>query len=172
MYKYTYAASLVLLALTGLFPSVQAQNSTLASPIPSKLAQLSFFEGAWRCTGKIKYCGTASECVTTGTTHIEKAIGDSWLHVIGDETVEGDAPQTFHFALYLGYDPKLKSFVSLGVGGPGIYGTQYSNGWSGDTFVLSQDKYLARDTFVKKSESEFNHTGDWRGKDKRWTNVQ
>lgn len=133
---------------------------------------MAFFEDTWHYAGRIMLCRSSAGFNTTGTTHIEKAIDDTWPHVTGNEIMQGDKPQTFHFALYLGYDPVLKSYVSLGVGGAGIYGTQYSKGWSGDTFVLSRSKYLARDTFVKKDKNAFRHTGDAQGKDKRWTKVQ
>jgi hypothetical protein len=170
MFKYMLTGSLALLALMTV--PAEAKEDSAKPPNPSEFAQLAFFEGSWHCAGKIWYCASASGCATTGTTRIEQAIGGTWLHVTGDETMAGSPPATFFFALYFGYDPKLKSFVSLGVGGAGVYGTQYSKGWKGDTFVLSPDKYLARDTFVRNGANEFTHTGDWQGKDKRWTKVQ
>jgi len=148
--------------------------SLVAVPAIAKegIAQLAFFKGDWHCTGKLWYCASASGCATTGTTHIEEAIGGDWLHVTGDETMAGPAPEKFNFALYFGYDPRRKSYVAVGAASGGIYGTQYSKGWDGDTFVLSADKYLARDTFIRNGPGEFTHVAHAPGKGKTWKKVQ
>jgi len=171
MLKHVLAGSLALLAFIAT-PAGAKEGVAPAPPIPGELEQLAFFKGHWQCAGRMWYCESASGCATTGTTRIEEAIGGAWLHVTGDETMEGSPPQTFFFALYFGYDPRLKSFVSLGVASGGVYGTQYSKGWNGDTFVLSPDKYLARDTFVRKGANEFTHIADSKGKDGKWKKVQ
>jgi Protein of unknown function (DUF1579) len=137
----------------------------------AEVTQLAFFEGTWKCTGTISGCSPAGSCTTAGSTHIERAVDGNWLHVVGDETVQGSPGATLHFALYLGYDAHRKTFVALGVG-PGVYGTQYSKGWVNDTFVLSADRYLARDTFVRKGADEFEHTAHVQAKDKTWRKIQ
>jgi len=171
MLKRLLTGSLALLAFVGV-PAGAKEGTAAAAPVPAELEQLAFFKGHWQCSGRMWYCESPSGCATTGTTRIEEAIGGAWLHVSGDETMEGPPPQTFLFALYLGYDPRLKSFVSLGVASGGVYGTQYSKGWKDDKFVLSADKYLARDTFVRKGPDEFTHIADSKGKDGKWRKVQ
>jgi Protein of unknown function (DUF1579) len=170
IFKRALGGALALVALAA--SCVEARDAVKEASAAPGIAQLAYFEGTWRCTGKIRFCPSTPECATTGNTRIEKAIGGTWLHVTGDETIAEAVPETIHFALYFGYDSGRKSYVALGVGGPGIYGTQYSKGWRGDKFVLSPDKYLARDTFEKKSADEFAHTADTQGKDGKWTNIQ
>jgi hypothetical protein len=48
----------------------------------------------------------------------------------------------------------------------------FSKGWHGDRFVLSPDKYLGRDTFVRKGANEFLHIGDSKGNDGKWKKAQ
>jgi hypothetical protein len=145
-----------------------------APTAPPELAQLTYFEGNWSCTGKAFANPMSPEHATAATVHSSNAVGGRWLHITYDETKTTANPMPYHVGVYMGFDAAKKTFVDTCADNFGGYCLETSSGWKGDTMIFEGmsnadgKQFAGRDTFTKKSATEFTHAGDMQSEDKKW----
>lgn len=181
MVKSLLSLSIILL-VAGPVASTAADKTEPAKPAavpanPPELSQLNFFLGAWNCDGKAFANDMGPEHATKAVAHTVLAVGGRWLRVNYDEQKTAANAMPYHVEVHMGYDGGKKKFVEQCVDVMGGYCTQYSDGWNGDAMTfegainVDGQQATGRDVFVKKSASEFTHTGSFQGADKKWTNT-
>ncbi|HZP65883.1 MAG TPA: DUF1579 family protein [Rudaea sp.] len=187
MSKTVFAALVAALAMSPALFAADAKapkaepakvDKPAAAPVrPAELAALDYFGGDWSCSGKAFASPMGPEHATTASVHAAWSVGNMWLHVDYDEKKSAANPQPYHVGVYMGYDAGKKEFVEGCVDGLGGYCTEASPGWNGDTLVFEGkangggQEYVARDTFVKKSATEFTHAGSMQDANKQWTDT-
>jgi len=141
-----------------------AAPPALPKPDP-EMAQLKWFVGTWSCKGHVEASPFGPAHDTTGTVKMTMDLG-FWVtgHYAESKTKENAMPMRFEFVW--GRDGKDKKFDSWGFDVFGAATKQESTGWDGDKMVWSGESTMgaqqmgARDTFVKKGDSEVIHTGE------------
>jgi len=173
MLKHVLSGTIAALVLTT--SSVLAKDAPMPAPaIPAEVAQVAYFVGTWHCSGKGFAMPMSPEHATTGTVHAAMAAGGRWLHTTYDEDKTAANPTPYHIGLYTGYDSAKKQFAQSSFDTMGGYATQTGTGWNGDVMVFEgsangmPESMGVRDTFTKKGASEFMHTGEMQGADKKW----
>jgi hypothetical protein len=139
-------------------------TAALAQKPPAELKQLQPFDGKWSCKG-IVYSGEwGPEHPTTFKVDSRWSMGGQWLKTDYVETKTAKNPHPMIGLSLWGYDSELKKFVGGWVDNSGMYQTQQSDGWNGDTIVFTGPTHgggmpsmTGRDTFTKKSAHQIDH---------------
>ena len=158
--KNTTAAAAVLLLVA---------SSALAQPAPKpapEMSQLKNFAGSWTCSGDAPASPFGAAHKTKSSLVLKSDLDGFWYDGTLAEMKTASNTQPVKGMIHLGYDAKGKQFVMLWVDNFGSWATEMSPGWQGDTMVwtgdmmVMGDKLAARDTYVKKSDTEFTHKFD------------
>ena len=131
-------------------------------PAP-ELSQLKYFAGSWSCSGNAP-AGPLGPAHQTKTSIMLKSDLDGfWYAGTVTEMKTASNPRPVKGMLHLGYDATSKQFLQFWLDNTGSWSTEMSPGWQGDTLVFTGDQMImgekatARDTLVKKSDTEFTH---------------
>ncbi|MFC5500881.1 hypothetical protein ACFPJ4_01360 [Lysinimonas soli] len=140
-------------------------NDTDGTPV-SRLRELDFFLGRWSATGEFHATPFGArkpvEMRITGTSEDR----GMWT-VIRTEELATDANSAPLTARYLwGYDAVADEFVAEWFDSNGGRATQRSSGWDGESLVFLGTMTVGgftvplRDSFKRKSPSEYSHFGE------------
>ena len=144
-------------------------SSALAQPAPKpapEMSQLKYYAGSWTCTGDAPAGPFGPAHKTQSSLVLKSDLDGFWYNGPLTETKTASNTQPVKGMAHLGYEPKGKQFVMVWVDNFGSWATEMSPGWQGDTMVwtgdmmVMGDKLGARDTYVKKSDTEFTHKFD------------
>jgi len=152
----TASAAVLLLVAS----SVLGQDAPKPSP---ELAQLKYFAGSWTCSGDAPASPFGPAHKTETSVMIRSDLDGFWYAGTVAERKTASNTQPVKGMIHLGYDATAKQYVVLWVDNFGSWATEMSPGWQGDTMVYTGDQMImgekaaARDTFVKKSDTEYTH---------------
>ncbi len=143
-----------------------AASSALAEEAPkppAELSQLKFFAGSWTCSGNAPASafGPAHKSEATATARWD--LGGFWQSGTYAEKKTASNPTPIKGMFHITYDPKGKQFTMIWLDAFGTWATETSPGWQGDTSVWTGDQTImgektgSRDTFIKKSDTEYAH---------------
>jgi hypothetical protein len=143
--------------------SVVAQEPPKPAP---ELANVKYFAGPWTCSGDAPASPFGPAHKTQTSMMLKPALDGFWYAGSVTEMKTKSNTHPVKGMLHIGYDPAAKQYVLLWLDNFGSWATETSPGWQGDTMVWTGDqtvmgeKATARDTFVKKSPSEYTHKFD------------
>ncbi|HEV2720021.1 MAG TPA: DUF1579 family protein [Thermoanaerobaculia bacterium] len=145
---------------------------------PAELKQLDPFLGTWSCKGTVYKSDFGPEHPTSFTVKSTWSLGGQWLRTDYAEMKTAKNPSPMTGLGLMGYDADAKKFVGGWVDNTGMYQTQQSDGWMGDTIIFVGPTHGAgmtgmtgKDTFVKKSASHFDHVFEIENKGS-WMKVE
>ena len=151
-----------------------AATAAFAQKPSEKLSELKPFVGTYHCHGIAFASEWGTEHATQATVTGTWTLGGYWLDVDYKETKTAKNPMPYRGRIMMGFDEGIKRIVAGYVDNMGAYGTQASDGWSGDTMTLVGSVHMGpmttegRDTFVK-SKGAMKHTfelklpsGEWK----------
>ncbi|MGH9316776.1 MAG: DUF1579 family protein, partial [Thermoanaerobaculia bacterium] len=151
-------ATVLLVAAT-----VRAQEPPKPAP---ELAQLKVFEGSWMCEGNSPAGPFGPAHKTRSAWQTKLDLDGFWYTGTVTEMNTPENPHPVRGMFHEGYDGAAKQFLMIWVDNFGTWATETSPGWQGDTMVFTGDqnvmgeKATARDTFVKKGNTEVTHRYD------------
>jgi hypothetical protein len=163
----TIAAAVSASLLIGGF--VLAQQPPKPAP---ELQQLKWFEGSWACEGNAPASAFGPAHKTQNALQMKLALDGHWLLGTVDEAKTAENPQPVKGVIQLGYDGGGKRFVMNWVDNFGSFATETSPGWQGDNMVWTGDQNVlgqkmgSRDSFTKKTATEFTHRFELENKGK------
>src|SRR6476660_5135632 len=144
-------------------------SSALAQGAPkpaAEMSQVKYFAGTWSCSGNAPASPFGAAHKTQSSLVLKSDLDGFWYNGTFTEMKTASNTQPVKGMVHLGYDTAGKQFVMTSVDNFGSWATEMSPGWQGDTMVWTGDqmtmgeKASARDTFVKKSDTEFTHKFD------------
>ncbi len=156
MMKTTFAFAAVLLLVGA---SVLAQQA----PKPAaEMSQIKYYAGSWACSGDAPASPFGPAHKTESSLVLNSDLDGFWYSGMLTEKKTASNTQPVRGMAHLGYDAAAKQFVMVWVDNFGSWANELSPGWQGDTMVWTGDmvvgeKTTARDTYVKKSDTEFTH---------------
>lgn len=141
-------------------------GTAVTSQPVSRLAELSFFDGAWLGTGTFFF--TASGRPKPIVMDIRNSTGyeGNWVITHTRERRTADNPAPLEATYFWGYDPARDVFVAEWFDSVGGRATQQSSGWDGDRLVFtgtmtsSGNSFTLRDTFTRRGHSRYHHIGE------------
>lgn len=154
--------TIITLAAGLLIVSSLALAQEAPKPAP-ELSQLKYFAGTWTCSGNAPDSPFGPAHKTESTVTGKWDLGGFWLTGTVAEKKTESNKQPVKGMFHTAYDAKGKQFAMIWVDNFGTWATEMSPGWQGDTSVWTGDQMLmgekvsARDTFVKKSDTEYAH---------------
>jgi hypothetical protein len=143
-----------------------AASATLAQPAPKpapEMSQLKYFAGSWTCSGNAPASPFGPAHQTKTSIMLKSDLDGFWYAGTVTEMKTASNTHPVKGMLHFGYDATAKKFVQVWVDNFGSWSAEMSPGWQGDTLVWTGDqtimgeKATARDTLVKKSDTEFTH---------------
>ena len=144
-------------------------------PAP-EMSQLKYFAGSWKCLGDAPASPFGPAHKTQSTQTVKSDLDGFWYAFTLAEMKTASNAQPVKGMAHIGYDAKGKQFMMMWADNFGTWSTEMSPGWQGDTMVWTGDQMMmdekatARDTFVKKSDSEFTHKYELNMKG-QWTPI-
>jgi hypothetical protein len=144
-------------------------SSTLAQQAPKpapEMSQVKYYGGSWTCSGDAPASPFGPAHKTKSSLILKSDLDGFWYDGTLTEEKTASNTQPVRGMAHLGYEAKGKQFVMVWVDNFGSWATEMSPGWQGDTMVWTGDmmvmgeKETARDTYVKKSDTEFAHKFD------------
>ena len=81
---------------------------------PPELKQFEWFEGTWKCAGKMTTTPTEKEQAAESTLTIRKDLDGSWQAFTVEEAATAENPHPVRSVGYGGYDRTLKKFIRVG----------------------------------------------------------
>ena len=153
------------LAVVGLLTVSFAASGAVPQGPPKpapEMAQLTYMEGTWSCTGKAHDIGMGPGGPLTSTAVVRKDLGGFFQTGTIKATMPNQPP--FEGRFNLTYDPGMKQFVMLWADSMGGWSQTTSSGWKGDVAVYEGDSHMAghtmksRDTFTKAGPTAMKHT--------------
>ncbi len=154
----TTLASIAVLLLVG--------SSALAQQAPkpaTEMSQVKYFAGSWACSGDAPAGPFGPAHKTMSSLVLQSDLDGFWYDGTLTEMKTASNTQPVKGMAHLGYDATGKQYVMVWVDNFGTWATEMSPGWQGDTMVWTGDqmglgeKAAARDTYVKKGDTEFTH---------------
>ena len=155
--KTTLVSAAVLLFVAS---AVLAQLPTKPAP---ELSQLKYFAGSWTCAGDAPASPFGPAHKTKSSLMLKSDLDGFWYDGMMTEMKTASNTHPVKGMLHLGYDSTAKQYVLVWLDNFGSWATEMSPGWQGDTMVWTGEqmalgeKATARDTFVKKSDTEYTH---------------
>ena len=143
-----------------------AASSALAQQAPKpapEMSQVKYIAGSWSCSGDAPAGPFGPAHKTKSSLALKSDLDGFWYNGMMTEMKTASNTQPVKGMLHVGYEPAGKQYVMVWVDNFGNWSTEMSPGWQGDTMVWTGDmmamgeKAGARDTFVKKSDTEFTH---------------
>jgi len=131
-------------------------------PAP-EMSQVKYFAGSWTCSGDAPASPFGPAHKTKSSQMLKLDLDGFWYAGMMSEMKTASNTQPMKGMLHLGYDAAAKQYVLLWVDNFGTWATEMSPGWQGDTMVWTGDQMImgekatAKDTFVKKSDTEYTH---------------
>ena len=131
-------------------------------PAP-ELANAKYFVGTWSCTGDAPASPFGPAHKTESTVMLKPDLDGFWIAGTVQERKTASNTQPVKGMLHIGYDAAAKQFVVVWLDNFGMWATEMSPGWEGDTITFTGDqmvmgeKAAAKDAFTKKSATEFTH---------------
>jgi hypothetical protein len=152
-----------------------AQDAPTPAP---EMANAKYFVGSWTCSGDAPASPFGPAHKTQTSLKLKSDLDGFWIAgtLAEAKTASNRIPVKGMF--HLGYDPGSKQYVVVWLDNFGSWSTEMSPGWQGDSISFAGDqtvmgkKGVARDTFVKKSETEFTHKFELRLDGKTSTIVE
>lgn len=141
-------------------------GSVLAQETPkpaAEMAQLNGFAGNWACEGNAPASPFGPAHKTRSTTQGRLDLDGHWVVGTVKEAKTAENPHPLSGMYHMTYDSSAKSFVLIWVDNFGSWATTTSPGWQGNTMVFTGDQTMmgqkakSRDTFIKKSDTEWGH---------------
>jgi hypothetical protein len=139
---------------------------------PTELDQLKYFEGSWRCDGKVPAGPMGPEHGYKSTFKVKKDLDGFWYSADYEQKKSKDNPTPIKARGFFSYDTASKKYVFGGFDNAGGMVNETSTGWEGDKMVASGEgtgmgqKIGFRETFTKKGDKEMTWMGELRmGKD-------
>lgn len=151
----SFAALLVLVASSAL-----AQAAPKPSP---EMAKVKYFAGSWSCSGDAPVTPFGPAHKTKSTVVIKLGLDGYWYNGTFAEMKTKSSTSPAMGVFHIGYNSAGKQFIITTVDNFGSWATEMSAGWNGDTMVWAGDQVTmgekgpVRDTFVKKSDTDFTH---------------
>jgi len=149
-------------------------TAAFAQKPSEKLKELKPFAGTFHCKGMTFASEMGPEHATRGTVTGVWTLGGYWLDIKYKELKTKANPMPYEGRIEMGYDEGTKKLVAGYVDNYGGYGTEASDGWDGDTFILAGPVHMGemvtegRDSFLKKGK-KITHTyemklpiGEWK----------
>jgi hypothetical protein len=165
-------------ALAVAVPALRAEDKPMAPPKPAReMSQLAYFAGTWSCMGKAFAGPMGPEHPTEATVRASLGLGGFWYVIHYDEKKTADNPMPYHAGMFWGFDSGEKTFVLRCHDSFGGYCAETGKGWNGDVLTMEGStfgvgpKTGSRDTFTKKSATEFVHAGEMQGPDGKWMKI-
>ena len=141
-------------------------SAALAQQAPkpaAEMSQIKYYAGAWKCSGDAPASPFGPAHKTQTSLTLKSDLDGFWYDGMMTEMKTASNTHPVKGMLHLGYDSTAKQYVLVWLDNFGSWATEMSPGWQGDTMVWTGDmmamgeKAGARDTFVKKSDTEFTH---------------
>jgi len=151
-------------------------TAAFAQKPSEKLKELKPFVGTFTCKGITFASEMGPEHATRSTVTGVWELGGYWLDISYSETKTKANPMAYRGKIVMGYDEGSKKFVAGFVDNFGGYGTEASDGWDGDTFILAGDMHMggmttgSRDVFHKKAGG-LTHTGEMKLPSGEWKKL-
>ncbi|MEO8347715.1 MAG: DUF1579 family protein [Acidobacteriota bacterium] len=145
---------------------VLVASATLAQQPPKpapELSQVKYFAGSWTCSGDAPASPYGPAHKTKTSMMLKSDLDGFWYDGMVTEMKTASNTQPVKGMLHLGYDSTAKQYVLVWVDNFGSWATESSPGWQGETMTWTGDQMLmgekvaVRDTFVKKSATEYTH---------------
>jgi hypothetical protein len=143
--------------------SVLAQEPPKPAP---ELANVKYFAGSWTCSGDAPASPFGPAHKSESTLMLKADLDGFWYTGTVTERKTASNPHPVKGMLHVGYDTSAKQYLVVWLDNFGSLATEKSAGWQGDTMTFTGEqnvmgeKATARDTFVKKSPSEYTHKFD------------
>ena len=151
----------------GLVLALISAAFTVAQEGPPKpapeLSQLKYFAGSWACSGDAPASPFGPAHKTQTSLMLKSELDGFWYAGTVTEMKTASNPHPVKGMLHFGYDATAKHFVQVWLDNFGTWSAETSPGWEGDTLtwtgeqMVMGEKATARDTLVKKSDTEFTH---------------
>jgi hypothetical protein len=141
-------------------------SATLAQQAPKpapELSQVKYFAGSWTCSGDAPASPFGPAHRTKSSITLKSDLDGFWYDGMLTEMKTASNTHPVKGMIHLGYDSAAKQNVMVWLDNFGSWATEMSPGWQGDTMVWTGDQMLmgekaaAKDTFVKKSDTEYTH---------------
>ena len=155
--KTTIASAAVFLLVAS---SALAQQAPKPAP---EMSQVKYFGGSWTCSGDAPASPFGPAHKTKTSLMLKSDLDGFWYDGTLTEMKTASNTQPVKGMVHIGYDATGKQYVMLWVDNFGSWATEMSPGWQGDTMVWTGDqmvmgeKATARDTYVKKSDTDYTH---------------
>jgi hypothetical protein len=129
----------------------------------AEMEQIKSFAGSWTCSGNAPASSFGPAHKTQAVVQSKRDLDGHWIvgSVKGTRTAED--PHPIHGMFHMGYDPAAKSYAMFWLDNTGSWAHSTSPGWQGNTMVFTGDQLVmgqkakVRDTFVKKTEADWQH---------------
>ncbi len=154
-------------------------SAILAQEAPkpaAELSQVKYFAGSWTCSGDAPASPFGAAHKTESSMMLKLDLDGFWYDGMVVEKKTASNTHPVKGMIHLGYDSTAKQSVLVWVDNFGSWATETSPGWQGDTMTWTGDqmgmgeKAAARDTFVKKSASEYTHKFEMQTKG-QWATI-
>jgi hypothetical protein len=155
--KTTLVSAAVLLLVAS---AALAQQPPKPAP---ELSQVKYFSGSWTCSGDAPASPFGPAHKTQSSLTLKPDLDGFWYDGMMTEMKTASNTHPVKGMVHVGYDSAAKQYVMVWIDNFGSHATEMSPGWQGDTMVWTGDqnvmgeKATARDTFVKKSDTEYTH---------------
>jgi hypothetical protein len=155
------------------FAAAGSPQQTPPKPAP-EMAQLAYFEGSWRCTGKMAASPMGPAGTMTSTADVRKDLNGFFQSGTIKSMMANMPP--FEGRFHMTYDAGMKQYVMVWADNAGGWSQTMSTGWSGDAMTFEGDAHMAgqsmksRDTFTKSGPAAMKHTSEMQ-MDGKWTQV-
>ncbi|HXT97842.1 MAG TPA: DUF1579 family protein [Polyangia bacterium] len=153
-------------------PAAAAAPAPVAPKPAPELDQLKMLETTWRCEGKQPAGAMGPEQTYKSTFKTKKDVDGFWLALEYTQKKSKTHPIAISAKGFVGYDPSIKKFVTIGVDNLGGWINETSPGWEGDKLTFSGDGQMGgqrvsfRETYTKKGDKAMTWTGEMKmGKD-------
>jgi hypothetical protein len=146
-----------------------AVSAALAEEAPKpapELSQMKFFVGNWMCSGNAPASAFGPAHKSEATATAKWDLAGFWQSGTYAEKKTASNPTPIKGMFHITYDSKAKQFTMIWLDNFGTWSTETSPGWQGDTSVWTGDQMImgektgSRDTFVRKSDTEYTHKYD------------
>ncbi len=152
------------LVSASVFVLVASAALAQSAPKPApEMSQLKYFAGSWTCSGDAPAGPFGPAHKTKSSQTLKSDLDGFWYDGMVTEMKTASNTQPVKGMVHLGYDSTAKQHVMVWIDNFGSRATEMSPGWEGDTMVWTGDQMLmgekaaAKDTFVKKSDTEYTH---------------
>ena len=155
--KTTLVSAAVLLLVAS---AALAQSAPKPAP---EMSNIKYFSGSWTCSGDAPASPFGPAHKTKSSMTLKSDLDGFWYDGMMTEMKTASNTHPVKGMMHVGYDSAAKQYVMVWLDNFGSWATEMSPGWQGDTMVWTGDQMLmgekaaAKDTMVKKSDTEYTH---------------